>query len=254
MRFASIGSGSQGNGTVISQANTHLLVDCGFSVGKAEKRLGKIGMRAEDLTAILVTHEHGDHIGGVAALAQKYQLPVYATGGTAGHLSSLDGTGLIEVFSSHSKFTIDDIDVMPFPVPHDAREPSQFVFSNGATRLGLLTDAGMITPAIERALSGCDALLLEANYDDDKLKKGDYPDWLKRRISGKLGHLSNAQSATLLKKIDVSRLQHIVAMHLSEKNNAPDIVTALFAHALGCDESEIGIAEQNAGFAWREIR
>jgi phosphoribosyl 1,2-cyclic phosphodiesterase len=252
MRFASLGSGSKGNGTLISQGNTTILVDCGFSAKETEKRLQKMACDAADLSAIVVTHEHGDHINGIRVLARKYQLPVYATAGTAGCLSA-DLIDYIHEFSCHESFEIDDIEVNPFPVPHDAREPSQFVFSDGQRCIGLLTDVGMITPVIEQALSGCHALLLEANHDITMLDNGEYPDHLKYRVSGKMGHLNNVQSSSLLKKIDTSQLQHIMAMHLSEKNNHPDIVKAAFSEALNCQQDWIGIAEQELGFTWREI-
>jgi len=252
MRFASLGSGSRGNATVISQGNTSLLVDCGFSARETEKRLQRFELDPGKLSAIVVTHEHADHINGVRVLARKYQLPVYATAGTAGCLAA-DVTSLVEEFSCHEVFNIGDIEVQPFPVPHDAREPSQFVFSDGEHRLGLLTDVGMSTPIIEEALSACDALLLEANHDMDMLDNGEYPDHLKYRVSGRLGHLNNVQSAKILEKIDTSRLQHIIAMHLSEKNNSPNIVAPLFAEALNCDQSWIGLAQQETGFDWREI-
>ena len=159
MRFASIGSGSRGNGTLVSHGNTTLLVDCGFSAKEAEKRLEQVALTAKDLTAIVVTHEHADHINGVRVIARKYQLPVYATAGTAGCLAA-DLKHTIHEFSCHEQFEIDDIEVNPFPVPHDAREPSQFVFSDGGAKVGLLTDVGMITTIIEQALSGCQALSL----------------------------------------------------------------------------------------------
>ena len=252
MRFASIGSGSRGNGTLVSQGKTTLLVDCGFSARETEKRLQKFEVEASELSGIVVTHEHADHINGVRVLARKYKLPVYATAGTASFLAA-DVADLVKEFSCHDVFTVGDIEVQPFPVPHDAREPSQFVFSDGQYRLGLLTDVGMSTPVIEQALSACDALLLEANHDIDMLDNGEYPDHLKYRVSGRLGHLNNVQSAKILEKIDTSRLQHIVAMHLSEKNNSPNIVIPLFAEALNCEQSWIGLAEQETGFDWREI-
>ncbi len=251
MRFASLGSGSKGNGTLISHGKTTLLVDCGFSARETEKRLQRLTMTADQLTGIVITHEHADHINGVRVLARKYAIPVYATPGTAGCIAS-DLSHLVTEFSCHEHFQIDDIDVEPFPVPHDAREPSQFVFTNGQHRVGLLTDVGMVTPVIEQALSSCDALLLEANHDMDMLDNSEYPDHLKHRVSGRLGHLNNVQSAKLLEKIDTSRLQHIIAMHLSEKNNSPNIVSPLFAQALNCNQSWIGIADQELGFDWRE--
>ncbi|PCH65247.1 MAG: MBL fold metallo-hydrolase [Gammaproteobacteria bacterium] len=252
MRFASIGSGSRGNATLISHKDTTLLVDCGFSARETEKRLQRLSFDASKLSAILVTHEHADHINGVRVLARKHNLPVYATAGTAAHLAA-DVMGLVTEFSSHEAFSVGDIEIQPFPVPHDAREPSQFVFHDGQHKLGLLTDVGSITPVIEEHLTGCDALLLEANHDRDMLDQGEYPEHLKYRVSGRLGHLNNVQSAKLLEKIDTSRLQHIVAMHLSEKNNSPNIVRPLFAQALDCDQSWIAIAEQDTGFDWREL-
>jgi phosphoribosyl 1,2-cyclic phosphodiesterase len=252
MRFASLGSGSRGNATLISHKKTTLLVDCGFSARETEKRLQRLGVQAQSLTAILLTHEHSDHINGVRVLARKYNLPVYATVGTASCLSA-DLIHLITQFNCHENFAIDDIEINPFPVPHDAREPSQFVFNSGKHRLGLLTDVGISTPVIEQALSACDALLLEANHDMEMLDSGVYPEHLKHRVSGRMGHLNNVQSAKLLEKIASPHLQHIVAMHLSEKNNSPNIVVPLFAQVLNCDQSWIGIAQQDSGFDWREI-
>ncbi len=252
MRFASLGSGSRGNATLIQHAKTTVLVDCGFSARETEKRLQQAGVTADSLSAILITHEHADHINGVRVLARRYQVPVFSTAGTASALPS-ELAPLIHEFSSHEAFAIRDLQISPFPVPHDAREPSQFVFSEGADRLGLLTDAGFITPVMEAALDGCDALLLEANHDEKMLEAGDYPASLKERVGGRFGHLSNSQSAGLLSSINTAKLQHIVAMHISEKNNAPEKVTPLFAGALGCDEDWIGVASQMHGFAWREI-
>jgi len=252
MRFASIGSGSRGNATLITHKETTLLVDCGFSARETEKRLQRLKFDVSDLSAILVTHEHADHINGVRVLARKYKIPVYATPGTAAGLP-VDTKDLVREISCHESFSIADIEIEPFPVPHDAREPSQFAFSDGNHRLGLLTDLGISTPIIEQTLTLCDALLLEANHDMEMLDNSEYPDHLKYRVSGRLGHLNNVQSAKLLEKIDTSRLQHIVAMHLSEKNNSPNIVAPLFAEALNCEQSWIGLAEQDTGFDWREI-
>jgi len=253
MRFASLGSGSRGNATLMSHGKTTLLVDCGFSARETEKRCQQFNFDIADLTAIVVTHEHADHINGVRVLARKYQLPVYATAGTAGCLPA-DVMDLVHEFSCHEQFEINDIAVEPFPVPHDAREPSQFVFNDGQHRVGLLTDVGSMTPVIEQALSSCHALLLEANHDMTMLESGEYPDHLKSRVSGKMGHLNNVQSASLLKKIDTSQLQHLVAMHLSENNNSPSIVKDLFSKAIGCGQDWIGIADQASGFQWRETR
>ncbi|MCF6325276.1 MAG: MBL fold metallo-hydrolase [Gammaproteobacteria bacterium] len=252
MRFSSIGSGSRGNGTLVVRHNTALLIDCGFSVKQALPRLARLKQDPESITAIVVTHEHGDHINGVAVMARRYQIPVWASHGTAmqfvaGELPALN------IFSSHERFEIGDLEISPFPVPHDAREPSQFVFSDGAHSLGLLTDVGSTTPHIENSLSGCDALLLESNYDVDMLAQSEYPASLKARISGPRGHLSNQQTAALLRQLDCSRLQHFAAAHLSEQNNSPEIVRETLAAALDCGAEWIGIADQENGLAWRQL-
>ena len=252
MRFASLGSGSRGNGTLIEQNGTSVLVDCGFSMKEAELRLAKLGSAADKISAILVTHEHGDHINGVGALARKYAIPVWATGGTF----SADRLGeRIEMnrICSHTAFAIGDIEVQPFPVPHDAREPTQFVFANGDKRLGLLTDVGSRTAHLEQQLSGCDALILECNHDTNLLANGEYPLSLKRRVGGDLGHLSNVQAADILSRIDTSKLTQLIAAHLSEKHNTPSLAQAALAEVLGCETDWINVADQQKGLDWRDV-
>lgn len=252
LRFASLGSGSRGNATLVEAGGTCVMVDCGFSVAEAKRRLARLGKTPQDIRAILVTHEHSDHIGGVAAFARRFGTPVWMTAGTsvmhaASELPSLDW------FDGHSDFAIDDLHVTPFPVPHDAREPCQFVFGDGAVHLGLLTDTGTITAHIRAQLDRCEALLLECNHDAALLAAGPYPPSLKRRVGGRLGHLSNAQAAELLAALDTTRLTHLVAAHISEKNNRPDLARAALAGALGCADDWIGIADQTAGLAWRQV-
>jgi phosphoribosyl 1,2-cyclic phosphodiesterase len=138
-------------------------------------------------------------------------------------------------------------------VPHDAREPVQYILSDGASRLGVLTDIGASTAHVERTLSGLDALVLECNYDADLLWGGPYPKWLKERIAGPFGHLDNRQSERLLAALDRSRLKHIVGAHLSEQNNRPELARAALARAMNCEESWIGLATQEDGFGWREL-
>ena len=255
MRFASLGSGSQGNALLIESGTTRVLLDCGFGLSEMTSRLSRLGLDASSLDAIIVTHEHGDHGGGVAKLASRFDVAVYMTRGT---LSALGAEGrsiprriLIDPYTT---FAIDGIEVRPFPVPHDAREPVQFVLSDGAVRLGVLTDTGQPTPHIAQALSGVDALVLECNHDLDMLMSGPYSAQLKSRIAGRLGHLANAASAELVQAMDCSRLQHLVAAHLSQTNNTPVLARSALAGALGCASEWIGVATQEEGFDWREIK
>lgn len=255
MRFASLGSGSQGNGLVVEVNNTRLLLDCGFTLRDTVFRLERLGLSPDGLAGIVVTHEHDDHIGGVLRFAQKFNLPVWLTYGTSRSLQ--DARSVLPRLSpidGHQRFAVGDIEIEPFPVPHDAREPVQFVFGDGARRLGVLTDTGCSTPHIEQVLSRCQALVLECNHDAEMLATGSYPEILKRRIAGRQGHLDNGASAQLLAKLDVSLLQHIVAAHLSQNNNTPQLARAALASALDCGTDWIGVAEQDKGFGWREIR
>ena len=254
MRFACLGSGSEGNGLLVEVDSTRVLVDCGFGVRDTVARLARIGVAAETVAGIVVTHEHSDHIGGVAAFAARFGTPVWLTFGTlsvvAERFARLDR---VYGFDSHDRFAVGAIEIRPFPVPHDAREPVQFVCSDGNWRLGVLTDLGTSTAFVESSLSGCDALVLECNHDIDMLANGDYPYPLKQRIAGKFGHLDNAAAAGLLAKIDTSRLKHLIAAHLSQHNNRPELARAALAASLGCSADWIGIADQQHGFGWREF-
>ncbi len=252
MRFASLGSGSRGNGTLVEAGNTLVLLDCGFTIAQVQARMARLGKSPIDLNAIVVTHEHGDHIKGVGPLARRYNIPVWMTPGTARHRRLGELPRLCH-FNSHSTFAIDDLELVPYPVPHDAREPAQFVFGDGRSRIGILTDVGCWTPHIEQQLSRCDALILECNHDGDMLIQGSYPPSLKQRVGGRHGHLSNRQAAELLGRLDTSRLQHLVAAHLSEENNRPRLAQAALAGIMGCADAWIGIADQEQGLAWREV-
>ncbi len=248
MRLAALGSGSRGNGLLVEHGQTCLLVDCGFSLRATRERLHELGRGIEDLTGILVTHEHSDHIKGVLALSKRYQLPVYMTHGTARHraVSEVQQQRLIR---GRDRFQLGEIEVQAVTVPHDAREPCQYVFEAAGCKLGILTDLGHVTPQIRHSYSNCDGLFVESNHDADMLADGPYPPSLKRRVGGKWGHLSNAQTRELLMGLSLDRLQHLVVGHISEKNNA----RALVAQALRIPQLEgtsLCYAEQDEILDW----
>ncbi len=252
IRFASLGSGSKGNATLVEAGDTLLLIDCGYSATEAARRMAALGVAPGNISAILVTHEHGDHIKGVPVLSRRHEIPVFLTHGTLLGCRDRD-FHQTNVISPHAVFQLGDLDIAPYPVPHDAREPCQFVFSDGRRRLGLLTDAGSITAHMISALDGCHALMLECNYDPDMLANGPYPPALQRRINNDYGHLANHQACELLASLDTSALRYLRAMHLSEKNNHPQhVFEALQSAALtsGCD---IHVATQCEGFDWVEL-
>jgi len=256
MRFASLGSGSAGNALVVEVKHTRLMLDCGFSVKETIARLTRLSLTPEDLTGIVITHEHDDHAGGAFKFAAKHKIPVWLTYGTLKMVSRYmpnQHNLQLNIIDSHRAFDIADIQVQPYPVPHDAREPIQCVFSDGNHKLGVLTDVGRTTPHIEEKLSACNALVLECNHDSSMLQSGPYSWTLKKRVGGDLGHLENSDSANLLSKLDNSQLQHIVAAHLSAKNNTPKLAMSALAKVLGCEEDWIGIADQQLGFDWRKI-
>ncbi len=254
MRFASLGSGSQGNALIVEAGTTRVLLDCGFSTRSTCQRLTRLGLQAGQLAAILVTHEHGDHLAGVFSLARRHGLTVYLTHGTymaAARYSP--GAACCRIIDGQSAFAIGDLEIQPYPVPHDAREPVQYRFADGRHRLGVLTDSGVITTHIVDTLHACDALVVECNHDKDLLAKSRYPASLKQRIGGRYGHLANEQAAALLRRIDVSRLQHLVAAHLSQENNCPQLAVRALSQALNCAEEWIQVADQQTGFDWRQV-
>jgi phosphoribosyl 1,2-cyclic phosphodiesterase len=253
MRFAVLGSGSEGNALVVQVGQTRVLLDCGFSLSETVSRLARLGLQAGQLDGIVVTHEHGDHISGVARLARKFKLPVWLTHGTLRTQNAAFAELSVTGINPHLAFSIGEVQVQAYPVPHDAAEPVQYVFSDGVRRLGVLTDAGSATPHIEAILNGCHALVLECNHDVQMLATGDYPYSLKQRVGGRYGHLNNADAATLLRRLDRSQLQHVVAAHLSRKNNAAELAREALSEVLGCEPDQVAVATQDQGLDWREI-
>ncbi|MGD9951672.1 MAG: MBL fold metallo-hydrolase [Burkholderiales bacterium] len=256
MRFASLASGSKGNCLVAEAGGSRVLIDCGLAPRETERRLARLGLEPGGLDAILVTHEHDDHAGHAYAFAARHALPVYLTHGTrrAQEESAKSAESVeLRLIEDREPFAVGAIRVEPVTVPHDAREPVQFVLGDGARRLAVLTDLGAPTAHVEAKLSGCDALVLETNHDRDMLWNGGYPKWLKERIGGPFGHLDNAAAARLLGAIDRSKLKHVIAAHLSAQNNTAALAREALAGALGCAEDWVGVATQDEGFGWRDL-
>ncbi len=254
MRFASLGSGSKGNAWLVEADDTRVLIDCGFGPREMATRLRRLGVEPETIAAIVLTHEHSDHARGAAQFSRRYGSPVWLTHGCQAALTAA-GEAPVHMtrMDSHAAFAIEALQLQPFPVPHDAREPVQFVISDGARQWGLLTDAGHVTAHMATMLNGCDAIALECNHDIGRLQRGRYPAALKARILGRYGHLDNSAAASLLARLKPSRLQHVVAAHLSEENNTPDLARAALAGALGCTAEWIVVADQNDGLGWRSL-
>jgi phosphoribosyl 1,2-cyclic phosphodiesterase len=252
VRFTSLGSGSSGNALVVECGETRVMMDCGFTLAATRERLGRAGLAPAQITAIVVTHEHDDHLGGVARFAKRHATPVYLTRGTAQWLPPDFPAVLVHYIDSHTPFAIDDVAVEPFPVPHDAREPVQYAFTDGNARLGVLTDLGTPTSHVQEKLSGCHALVIECNHDLAMLMAGDYPLGLKHRIAGRFGHLDNGAAGRLVASLERGNLRHLIAAHLSQQNNTPALAVQALAEGAGCETSWIGVADQESGFGWRD--
>ena len=252
MHLSSLGSGSRGNGTLLRHGDTCVLVDCGFTFRQLERRLGEVGLRPEDLSAVLVTHEHSDHAQGVSALKRRTGVAVHASAGTWRGMKCAPGRG-DGLLSGDAPLMIGNIEVLPVTVPHDAREPLQFRFSAAGVSIGVLTDLGHPSRHVVERFHGCDGLLLEFNHDADLLREGRYPESLKRRVGGRFGHLANTQATELLAALAPERLQWLVAGHLSEQNNTPEHAAAA-VDAVMCDAAaEVYVARQDHCSEWFEV-
>ena len=251
MRFASLGSGSRGNSTLVDSGKTTLMIDCGFSRREVERRLSNLDFLAEQLDAILVTHEHSDHISGVVSLADKFDIAVYATHGTV-RASSLSSVNRLVRFNAGEQFFIGDILVQSVSVPHDSLEACQYSLSVEGSTLGILTDLGFVTKHVEEVFKCCDSLILEFNHDHNLLQNGPYPAKLKNRISGGMGHLSNVQAANFVTKIVRDKFNLMVA-HVSEKNNTREIIMKSLEFVNHLPNYEIFFAEQDVVSGWLEV-
>ena len=257
MRFCSLGSGSTGNATLVEARSgttcSRVVIDCGFSLREFETRLGRVGLHPDDIDAVFVTHEHGDHIGCAVTLARRHGIDVWMSRGTWRAIGEPDLGGLLHFARDGEAITIGDLALAPYTVPHDAAEPLQLTCSDGDARLGMLTDAGSSTPHLIAHLQRCDALLLECNHDARLLAQSSYPASLKVRIGGRHGHLSNDTAAQILAACVHDRLRHLVAAHLSEQNNRPDLARAALAGAGAVAFDEVVVADPVLGFGWLHI-
>jgi phosphoribosyl 1,2-cyclic phosphodiesterase len=254
LRFKVLGSGSTGNATIIQARSettlTHLLVDCGIGIRQLDARLVQAGMLAEQIDAIFVTHEHTDHIGCVRRMALRERIPVWMSHGTYAALGQPDFEGLLRIACDAVPIEVGALQVLPFTVPHDAREPLQLTCTDGAARLGVLTDLGHATAHVLEQLAGCGTLMLECNHDTQMLADSAYPAFLKRRVGGDYGHLANGAAARIAQAGVASGLKQVVAAHLSERNNRPELVRQALATALGCAEADIHVAGAATGSGW----
>lgn len=257
MRFCSLGSGSSGNATLVESGNgperTRVLVDCGFTLRELTRRLSQRGVELQTIAAVFVTHEHGDHVGCARTLARRHGIPLWMSAGTWAALDDPDPPPTLREASSDTPIRVGALELQPFGVPHDAREPLQLACHDGRRRVGLLTDLGEGDDAITSRLQDCDALLLECNHDRDLLAQGPYPAFLKRRVGGARGHLANHQAAGLLAGCLHRGLRHVVAAHLSVQNNRPELAAAALTAALGATASRVTVADADNGCGWIDL-
>lgn len=228
MRLCSIASGSSGNCIYVGSDATHLLVDVGISGKRTEQGLNTLGISAGELDGILITHEHADHISGLGVLSRKYGIPVYATAGTIEEMKRCKSLGnvdegLFHIIRADEKFSIKDLIIDPMRISHDAAEPVAYRVRYGDKKIAIATDLGFYNDYIVESLKGMDAVLLEANHDVNMLQVGPYPYYLKQRILGDKGHLSNENCGRLLSRILHDNLQAILLGHLSQENNLPEL-------------------------------
>ena len=257
MRFKSLGSGSAGNATLVHahEAPTEcIMIDCGMGIRELERRVIAADRRPEDITAIVVTHEHGDHAGCVTSWSRKYDCPIYLSRGTWHALKEPQFGGGMHWIQDSTEVLVAGLSLTPFTVPHDAREPLQLRISHAGRHLGLLTDLGHATTHVLSQLRGVHSLVLECNHDPELLESGRYPYSLKKRVGGDWGHLANHQAAAILRSLWHAELRQVVAAHLSEANNSPEHALASLTSAIPSPHAvEIVLATAAKGTSWLEV-
>jgi len=241
-----LASGSRGNAVYVSGGSTSILIDAGLSGIEIERRLNSKGLYPEDLDAILVSHEHTDHIKGVGVLSRRFNLPIYMNSKTEkASVSQLGNVRVIKNFECGSPFMIKDLFIHPFSISHDAKDPSGFTVNQNGTKIGIATDLGIATSMVKEHLKGCSLLILEANHDKDMLINGPYPWPIKQRIKGRAGHLSNEASKNLLKELQHDRLKYVILAHLSQTNNTPQKALSEVSRAITRCNAQLDVATQD---------
>jgi phosphoribosyl 1,2-cyclic phosphodiesterase len=259
LRICTLGSGSSGNSTYVASGRTALLIDAGLSARETERRLGLLGVPLSGIQGICLTHEHSDHIAGLDVLHRRHGVPLYANSGTVEAMSADPKARTLawRVFSNGTPFAIGDLDLDPFSVPHDAYDPVGFVVRCGECKAGIVTDVGTITALVRERLRDCEAIVIEANHEEDLLKAARRPWSLKQRILGRHGHLSNLHAAELIAAVAGPRLRHVLLAHLSADCNRPELALDRATAALrdrGFPEIAVAIAPRDTVSALWESR
>ncbi len=253
LNVASLGSGSSGNATVVRSATTTLLLDCGFTLKETTARLALLGLHPADIDAVLLSHEHGDHVKGVGPLSRKFATQVWLTHGTYSSLRD-NRFHQVKIIDAHTTCEIGDIQINPFPTPHDAAESCQYIFSHEQVCFACVTDLGVCTPHVLAQLKGVNSLIVETNYDNTMLANGPYPYSLQQRIKSNYGHLGNDQGAELVSQLDHSGLQHILLGHLSEQNNSDQAAFDAMKDKLVAGHDRIHVLPQHKPSGWFAIK
>ena len=241
-----LASGSKGNAVYVSGGSTSILIDAGLSGIEIERRLNSKGLYPEDLDAIIVSHEHTDHIQGVGVLSRRFNLPVYMSSKTEkASVSQLGNVRVIKNFECGSPFMIKDLFIHPFSISHDAKDPSGFTVNQNGTKIGIATDLGIATSMVKEHLRGCSLLVIEANHDEEMLINGPYPWPIKQRIKSRAGHLSNEASKNLLKELQHDRLKYVILAHLSQTNNTPQKALCEVSRAITHCNPQLDVATQD---------
>lgn len=241
LHIASLNSGSNGNSFYIGGANEAVLIDAGISCRETEARMKSLGLNPAKIRAVFITHEHADHISGIRVFLSKYRIPGYATPGTLKAMEKMSISGGINTLRRDEEFTVGEMSIIPFAKHHDAADPVSFIVTNknSGVTAGVFTDIGSVCKDLIKYFSKCHAAFLEANYDETMLAEGKYPEYLKRRIAGDKGHLSNDQALRLFIKHRAPDLSHLILSHLSAENNCPDKIMNLFSEHAGGVRIEI---------------